>query len=205
MLLTMWGLEGSRLIDWEKGESLFDSDLFLRMLETAKTYGDYPIRTDSWLGEGGCLGRLLSMDYEDFCELFETYGEQLVFVGEPTDDACGSYLDTDGVLVVNKNVSDAEAVSTFFETLLSDKIQENSSLTSMRSVRKNFGENFDDPEYQETYEQFLESCVPRPKGHEDIESIVWEEASSYIEGNKSAEEAAKIVDNRVQLYLDELK
>ena len=205
MLLTMWGLEGSRLIDWETGESLFDSDLFLRMLETAKTYGDYPIRTDSWLGEGGCLGRLLSMDYEDFCELFETYGEQLVFVGEPTDNACGNYLDTDGVLVVNKNVSDAKAVSAFFETLLSDKIQENSSLTSKRSVRKNFGENFDDPEYKEAYEQFLESCVPRPKSHEDIESIVWEDASSYIEGNKSAEEVAKIVDNRVQLYLDELK
>ena len=109
------------------------------------------------------------------------------------------------MLVVNKNVSDAKAVSAFFETLLSDKIQEGSSLTSKRSVRKNFGENFDDPEYQEAYEQFLESCVPRPKSHEDIESIVWEDASSYIEGNKSAEEAAKIVDNRVQLYLDELK
>ena len=55
----------------------------------------------------------------------------------------------------------------------------------------------------EGYIALLESCVPYPGTYETIESIVWEEAAAYVSGDKSAAEVARIVDSRVQLYLDE--
>ena len=36
-----------------------------------------------------------------------------------------------------------------------------------------------------------------------ISDIVYEETAPFFEGKKTAEEVAKIIDNRVQLYLDE--
>lgn len=55
----------------------------------------------------------------------------------------------------------------------------------------------------EDYIALLENCVPYPGTYETIESIVWEEAAAYVSGDKSAAEVARIVDSRVQLYLDE--
>lgn len=60
-LMTEAGLQDSSLIDWETGESHFDSELFLRIMETAKTYGDNPVRTDTWLGEGTVWERCWGM------------------------------------------------------------------------------------------------------------------------------------------------
>lgn len=53
------------------------------------------------------------------------------------------------------------------------------------------------------YKDFLESCIPGPAGYNDILNTVWEEAQSYIEGDKNAKEVARIIDSRIQLYLDE--
>ena len=39
----------------------------------------------------------------------------------------------------------------------------------------------------------------------EIEDIIYEELEPYFQGQRTAEEAAKILDNRVQLYLDERK
>ena len=38
-----------------------------------------------------------------------------------------------------------------------------------------------------------------------IRDIVEEETKPFFDGDKTAEEVAKIIDNRVQLYLDETK
>ena len=52
-------------------------------------------------------------------------------------------------------------------------------------------------------EIFPENCEPEPFMHEQIREIIREEAISYFNGNKCAEEAANIIQNRVQLYPDE--
>ena len=38
-----------------------------------------------------------------------------------------------------------------------------------------------------------------------ISDIVYEETAPFFEGKKTAKEVARIIDNRVQLYLDEKK
>ena len=42
-------------------------------------------------------------------------------------------------------------------------------------------------------------------GDNDIWDIVWDEASPFFYGEKSAEETAQVIDNRVQIYLNERK
>ena len=51
----------------------------------------------------------------------------------------------------------------------------------------------------------LEKCVPAPKEYPQIEQIVWEELEAYYSGGKTAEETASVIDDRVQIYLDELQ
>lgn len=224
-LLTSLGLQDSSLVDWEAGESHFESELFLEIMEAAKTYGDNPIRTDVWLGEGGCPGMLLGMDLKTFEEIYEQYGEDVYFVGEPTKGSSGSYVVSDGVLVVNNNISDSEAAAAYLECLLRDEIQYPSFTAYGLSVLKVSPEDVETFEWDgETryywkesrlmvredgttalggYKDFLEGCVPGPVNYDDVIAFVWEDAQSYIMGDKSAEEVAQVIDSRIQLYLDE--
>lgn len=51
--------------------------------------------------------------------------------------------------------------------------------------------------------QFIYSVNKRSYYNQDIINIVNEEAASYFEGQKSAQEVASLIQNRVQLYVDE--
>ncbi len=223
--LTTFGLQESVLIDWENRESHFDSELFLKILEITKVFGDDSVRTDTWLGVGGCPGRITGANIEVLNELYEQYGEEYFFVGMPTRGSSGSYLSSSGVLVVNKEAADARAVTAFLECLLGNEIQYSNHIiknTSILKVSLNdlttvevdnetraFWKEYrvqikeDGSTTLDDYCKLLESCVPQPEEYSDILSIVWEEGQSCLSGDKSAAEAAKIIDSRVQVYLDE--
>ena len=57
----------------------------------------------------------------------------------------------------------------------------------------------------EAVRKLIESISGKHAYHNDIMNIIDEEAESYFCGQKSIEQAAKIIQNRVQLYLDENK
>lgn len=225
--LTMFGLQEGSLIDWERQESHFEGELFRRCLEIAKVYGsEEPFRETTWLGPGGCLGETAGAGIQRFDELSEKYGEDLLFVGMPTKGDCGSYLTGDGVLVINGAVSDPGAVSAYVACLLSDAIQyPQNRFDGKESVRRIFPEEIlivetvsgtkafwkdiplrlreDGTTVLNDYRDFLASCVPGPAAYEEILAIVWEDAQSCLSGDKSAAEAAKTVDRRIQVWLDE--
>lgn len=58
-------------------------------------------------------------------------------------------------------------------------------------------------EQQEQLFALFEDAIPQPGVPSEIEAVVLEELAPYFAGDCSAEEAAKKLDNRVQLYLDE--
>ncbi|MBO5283705.1 MAG: carbohydrate ABC transporter substrate-binding protein, partial [Lachnospiraceae bacterium] len=62
-----------------------------------------------------------------------------------------------------------------------------------------------DEEQIEQYWRLLDTAVPVPSRAEDLWTIVEEELEPYFNGDRSAEEAAAVLDSRVQLYLDERK
>lgn len=51
--------------------------------------------------------------------------------------------------------------------------------------------------------ELIKVAKPMPSGNNDIMTIIFEEAGAYFEGGKSAEEAAEIIQRRVQIYVDE--
>lgn len=223
--LTMFGMRDSSLIDWKTRKSYFDSDHFIRMLHTAKTYSTVPWNQETWLGAGGCPMETGAIGIEGINEFYDQFGEEYFFIGFPANAGSGNYLDCDGVLVVNRKVSDTKAVSAFFEYLLREEVQDShwSGLSILKispedvEYREEGGERKaywkkhelrikeDGTTTLEDYAAFLENCVPHPESAEEnlILSIVWEEAESYIAGDKSAEKVAEIIQSRVQLYLDE--
>lgn len=229
--LTMFGLQESILVDWETRESHFDSDLFLKILELARAYGsDNPSEGETWLGVGGCPGQPIGASIDSFNALYEEYGDEYHFVGWPTRGSSGNYLNSRGVLVVNRNSANSEAVSAYLSCLLEDEIQYPFSVIPKYSILKVSLEDIETVEITtegfenetrlfwknhrllikedgtttlQDYKDFLESCIPAPDKYEDIVNMVWEEAQSYIAGDKSAKEVARIVDSRIQLYLDE--
>ena len=57
----------------------------------------------------------------------------------------------------------------------------------------------------ETFWRILDNAVPAVFRSDDIWTMVDEELQPYFNGERSAREAAAILHNRVQLYLDEQK
>ena len=156
----------------------------------------------------------------DFFTKVETEGLQII--GYPGGNGASYLCEEGGMVVVNANCTDLEAVEFFLETLLGEEVQaRNLSTLSVRKlnpeehlVRDEQGVawwmgsreilNYEDgttPLHQAA--EFLETCVPAPRRFYDINIIINQELENMQAEGKSAEETAKIIDNRIQLYLDE--
>lgn len=226
--LVDYNLENSFLIDWDKRESHFDDERFIRLLEYAGRYdnGDFEGPWDDRAAGGGSLMvevNLWAIRYSyDFQGTREAEGSH--YVGFPTESGNGNYLDADGLLVVNRNADNLEAVSAFLEELLGNKIQgldsfSNDSIpvtyfpTEDIKYDDETGEASWNGEKLTVFEDgttslheanaFLAQCVPSPRTYEDLEKIIFEELSAYFVQDRTAKDTAKIIDSRVQLYLDE--
>ena len=66
-------------------------------------------------------------------------------------------------------------------------------------------ENGLDEEQQQQFYDMLERARPFPAELEELQEIVNEELEQYFSGNRPLEETLRILDSRVQLYLDERK
>lgn len=53
--------------------------------------------------------------------------------------------------------------------------------------------------------EMFKHCAPAMKRYYAINMIVADELNAYISGERTAEETAAIIDDRVQIYLDELQ
>lgn len=227
--LTLYSLEDSFLIDWDTGESHFEDERFIRLLECINRNDDrsYDGPIDDRIQGGGSLMVFEEIDEpSEAAQFVGTHGVQgSHYVGFPTESGNGNYLETAGVIVVNKNVSDPSAISAYLECLLGNEVQMAASLidsyglpviplpTDSYWIDPDTGKAwwngrtlniFDDGtnSLQEA-NAFLAQCVPAPKTYEALQGIIYEELIVYYNDGRSAEETAKIIDNRVQLYLDE--
>ncbi len=202
--LTFDNLESSFLIDWENRGSHFEDDRFIRLLKCVGKYdsSSYEGLRDDRIGGGGSLMVFDQIStLQDAAEYAETHGVQgSHYVGFPSERGNGSYLDADGVVVVNKNASDPAAVSAYLEGLLGNEVQMNDTMELYCGLPVI---NLPADEYGEV-NSFLAQCVPAPRAYEDITDIIYEELDDYYAGDQTAEKTAEIIDNRVQLYLDEM-
>lgn len=226
MILLRYGLNSSFLINWEKGESHFEDERFVRLLELTQNDLSTSRRINmNHTNNGHDLVYGNVMNLSIFPELFSWMDEEKAdFVGFPDSKSKGFIL-TDGYIVVNKD-ADKTAVKNFLQTLLSKDIQTKTYPADMSILK------FDPDDYIywdesdvmwyyhpssgiviEEYpdgtnsldraEAFLESCTAQPDMYVQIRDIIEEELSCMYSEGRTPQGTAEIIDSRVQLYLDE--
>lgn len=148
-------------------------------------------------------------------------------VGFPCESGSGSYIHGYYIMAVNANTKHPEETAAFLEYLLSFENQ--ATLTKTLSVRGNMADRLavsheyngkdcvawnaggtffvlpnwrDVTGFKEAYNAFMQGCVPLEKD-EHIFDIVWDEAQYFFSGEKDALTVTRLIDNRVQNYLDE--
>ena len=219
------------VIDWENMESHFDDERFVKLLKFFSGYDKK--QTD--VSEEQLRGAVKYVDLSNLSSVGNYKGlkgnEGWHYVGYPTDSGCGSYIMDYGMVVVNARTTSKEAVTAYMESFLGMEVQENFSSDSNYSSfpvlpllvddivypdedngkEKASWHNmnilqFDDgtTSVHEVNEMF-KHCAPAVKRYYAINMIVADELNAYISGERTAEETAAIIDDRVQIYLDEIR
>ena len=220
-LLIQYSLGNSFLIDWENRKSHFDDERFLRLLQlTSTNYNEGPVEKDTRLKEGKRIAWVYVGNVQ-FDLRFDVDREQEngYYIGFPTSDgSSGNYLFTEGVIVVNAAVKNREAVRAFMEVLADGPLGneagvrgENSSLIRldentgklMWADREEVGVFPDNTSSIERANAFLRTCRAAPLTDPLLYDIIEEELNSMYELNRDPEDVARILNNRVQLYLNE--
>ncbi len=111
---TLWGM-----VDWEQGSCDFHTDLFAKLLETAKRYSD-----ETGGGEKSYIASYWGLhDIFHFESLADRTEEGKVVCGVMFDDGCHAAVASSAILVINANSSNKEGAWEFISYLLSDDTQ----------------------------------------------------------------------------------
>ena len=225
--MLQYCLADSFLIDWEKRESHFDDDRFVRWLDYSVTPVDMDQDyTEMPLGEHGELLHCITND--SFMGIGYMEGSYFAkdgyYIGYPAKEHSGTYLMTLGVLVVNRASTNLEAIEAFFHCCLSNEVQFTEDDMNVLAIdyddyfydeeidslfwvvgRKAYGLNVfpDGTTSIDQAKRMYEHCSKAPRMYQSIMNIFDEEIWAFIDGDKSAKEVAETIDKRVQVYLDE--
>ncbi len=227
--LIGYSLEDSFLIDWENRVCHFDDERFVGLLEdVGREHASDEVPTDKRTVNGGGSQMvdvsLYSVESGSFLGCRGAEGSH--YIGFPTEGASGSFLDTDGLLVVKKDPVNPEAVAGFLECLLESENQflyDPFSLYNLPVVYFPTDEiQYDDTDGSAWWNgeellvfedgttslheanALLERCVPAPLVYSDLMDIIREELNAYFEEeDRTVQDTVDKINNRVQLYLDE--
>ncbi len=224
-LLINHSMNDSFLIDWKARTSHFNDDRFVQLLETTKTDMSKQAHSDD---EENDLTWVYLNSYVNLIDFMASASDKGEIVGFPEQSHKGGYLVADqGILVVNKNCSNMEAVSFFLDKMLSKGIQsqQNGSLqiSILRFEPKDYITTEHDGKqyYFNTFlvekidemdaksnpillaRDFLDDCQAAPNAYYEIRTIMAEELQSYYANEKDAKSVADVINHRVQIYLSE--
>lgn len=111
---TLWGM-----VDWEKGSCDFSGELFAKILEVAKRYGDS--------GDKGALNSIAESRFFPYIYLFDDRAERerdgKTICGVLFDDGCHAAVTSYSVLGLNANSPNKEGAWEFISFLLGDEAQ----------------------------------------------------------------------------------
>lgn len=157
------------------------------------------------------------------------FGEPVNYVGYPSENGSGSLANSVSLIAINKQCSNKEAAWKFISSMLTEECQERPSMILGFPIRRSSllkrleqakeptaylpysmgGLMIDLKEAQDEDVQavldLIESVDKIRDQDNQINLIISEEAQTYFSGVKSAEEAADVAENRVQLYIDEMR
>lgn len=240
---------GRDFIDIETGKCAFDSEDFIAMMEFAKTlpeeinwdeiYQDEGFNWESQYRDNKTLllqlyissGNGLSYQLNGYM------GEDVTYVGFPTAEGSGSYINAYGSMVLSAKSKNLDGAWDFARYYLTDEYQESLDyclpinkkcfMEEMQKATKRPTsvdyETQEEVEYDDTMYingeeiiiqplsqaqldqliQFVESVNTPYYYNMDVMNIINEEMGSFYSGQKTARDAAAIIQSRAQLYVDE--
>lgn len=225
---SLWGM-----VNWGNGDRdsptscNFNTPLFAKLLETARRYG----YNDRRSLESEITYRIGMHNFFKFRTPAEQKAEKKVSVGTLFDDGCYTVSYPLYTMAVNANSPNKDGAWEFLAFLLGEEVQYSEEVYLPPVHRESFdrwleweirwlseprfengkgiipvyhGENTS-REKRNAYKKAIEDARPLPIRTAPILTIIQEEAKDYFNGSKSAEEVSRIINNRVQLYLDERK
>lgn len=218
-------------IDWHNGTCNFEGDAFKEVLEFAREYGEEDtegtlldrIREGKILMSAGILSSVADYQLEK-----ELYGEEVNFIGYPVQNGTGTAVSFRGSpLAIYANGENTDAAWQFVKYFLLNGYDGNGfpvikeqfdakMLQGMEPSKDNLPSQtyFDrNNGYIMVYEasqedvdavrELIERADCKFQFHPEIQNIISEEAEAYFTGQKSLEEVAALIQNRVSLYLKE--
>lgn len=220
--------ESNRFVDWEQGISHLGEEEFIELLKLSKQYAD---SQRDWTSDHELADmkerRILSKRIYGFngIDLYagdvNEFGDQCTFIGFPVENGRGTMIGGRG-FVMNASSKCQEGAIQFLNYLTSWEVQDSmrkytsafpankkaleGRLQEMKKNSEDKNASIYDRLTEEQIEVFwnlLENSRPLGKQYADIINILYEETDVYYNDARSAEDTAKIIDNRVQLYLDE--
>ena len=149
-----------------------------------------------------------------------------ILMGLPSADSRAATIGSESTVSISALSNNPDGAFEFIKTLLSEDVQDNLYSLESMPVRKDALENniraeiknaYDnsiewegkpDPNYADDhllyeFEDLISSCTTSSHIDNNIKTIIIEEIPAYIEGQKSFEDVAGNINNRVQLLLDE--
>ena len=164
-----------------------------------------------------------------YSEYVAEYEDRVHLVYFPGEDTYPGYWTNEYFLVVNNRSQKTEQIKKFLEYMLNPETQRSMeypvrgdvirsgisielSGVTYRGIYRYAGRKTEDlvlkednTSYIEEYISLLKQMGPLPNPHTKLREIILSGAQEYFEGKCTAERAAELIDNRVQLYLDEQK
>lgn len=209
------------------GECSFSSPEFVKLLELAKSF---PTQTETTsmsdevelINEDKALlwQGVITSKYD--ITINETLlGEDITYIGYPTTAESGNMIAFNNCFAISAMSENKAEAWEFVRTFLTKEWMENCSGLSLRTdafenMLNSEGGNMsygldgmvidiDSPteEQKQMLRDIVYSAAATSEYDAEIYSIIEEEAQSFLDGPKSAEEVAGIIQSRVQLYIDE--
>lgn len=225
---VLWDRSNKDYIDWEAGVSHLSEEPFLEALEFVKEYtdqGDLGQNLDKEkIFAEGCFTGYTVRSVAGLNDYYDVLGTDMRVLGYPRKEGNGIYLDTNAIYV-NSQSDNKEAAITFLKYLISEETQiryiENDYWKEMESSGETLwqGNKAAFPVNRSAFEGLMDmnSCTENQRQQlffllenaqpafdlGEVAVMVEEELAPFFGGSRSAQEAADILDKRVQLYLDE--
>jgi len=217
--------------DVPTGKVDFNSDSFLSMLAFAKTYGiqdttdnnsNIAIADDLELVKNHALALAHCYIHSayDYVRIEAAFGEPVSIVGYPSPDQSGALCVPGCMFAVTAASKYPDAAWDFVKILLSERIQENViGIPVLKSAFEKQIDNAIDPSEDmikygvvsgpmsqiqaQSYRDLVYNLNTLASTDREILGIIMEEAPSYFFDQKSAEDVAALIQNRVQTLVEE--
>lgn len=231
MLSRMLQADMDRYVDLEAGTCCFDGEEFIWLLSEISSWKDAPsdqdfiIRPEEIFEKKYLMEDTVLLTMTSYMMIQDTFGEFATFTGYPNLEGEEKYfIYFPCLFAINSASQNKEGAWDFLEYLLSEN--EERRYTSFPITQNMFEEKLKEAQEKavDTYNMYTDEVVKglqltqegaeqlwRILEHVDfpgnkvavINNIISEEASAVFKGDKTPEQAAKIIQSRVSLFLQE--